>query len=231
MEVFPMAKRIKSSKSKHSESFFVIDDYYNPETKKKTTFVVERLGNLASLMEKYGTDSRDEVVGNLKAYVESLRKKDREDKAVVELSLSPDHLIIRDSKRVFNIGYLYIRNILCSLGIRDICRTIASERKFRYDLAAIINDLVAARVIYPSSKKSTYETAGKFLESPDYSLADVYRSLNVLSENRYLIERELYRNGKDASCGSNRHRGSKTQVKRLLHNLSGTHELAEEGRA
>ena len=182
-------------------------------------------------MEKYGTDSRDEVVGNLKAYVESLRKKDREDKAVVELSLSPDHLIIRDSKRVFNIGYLYIRNILCSLGIRDICRTIASERKFRYDLAAIINDLVAARVIYPSSKKSTYETAGKFLESPDYSLADVYRSLNVLSENRYLIERELYRNGKDASCGSNRHRGSKTQVKRLLHNLSGTHELAEEGRA
>ena len=189
-----MAKRIKSSKSKHSESFFVIDDYYNPETKKKTTFVVERLGNLASLMEKYGTDSRDEVVANLKDYVESLRKKDREDKAVVELSLSPDHLISRDSKRVFNIGYLYIRNILCSLGIRDICRTIASERKFRYDLAAIINDLVAARVIYPSSKKSTYETAGKFLESPDYSLADVYRSLNVLSENRYLIERELYRN-------------------------------------
>ena len=113
-----MAKRIKSSKSKHSESFYVIDDYYNPETKKKTTFVVERLGSLASLMEKYGTDSRDEVVRQLRDYVESLRKKDREDKAVVELSLSPEHLISRDSKRVFNIGYLYIRNILCSLGIR-----------------------------------------------------------------------------------------------------------------
>lgn len=182
-----MAKRIKSSKSKHSESFYVIDDYYNPETKKKTTFVVERLGSLASLMEKYGTDSRDEVVRQLRDHVESLRKKDREDKAVVELSLSPEHLISRDSKRVFNIGYLYIRNILCSLGIRDICSAIAREHRFRYDLAAIISDLVAARVICPSSKKSTYETAAKFLDAPDYSLADVYRSLSVLSENRYLI--------------------------------------------
>ena len=41
----------------------------------------------------------------------------------------------------------------------------------------------------------------------------------------------LSRNGKDAPCGSDRHRGCKTQVQRLLHNLSGTHEPAEEGRA
>ena len=32
MELFPMAKCIKSSKSKHSESFYVINDDYNPST-------------------------------------------------------------------------------------------------------------------------------------------------------------------------------------------------------
>ena len=189
-----MAKRIKSSKSKYSESFFVIDDYYNPSTKKKTTCVVEKLGNLASLMEKYDTDSRDEVMRQLKAYVDELRRQDREDRAPVSLHLNPDHLIEKDSKRVFNIGYLYVRNILCSLGIKDICKKISDEYKFQYDLAAIMNDLVSARIIYPSSKRSSYELAGRFLDAPEYSLMNVYRSLKVLSEKRYFIEKELYKN-------------------------------------
>lgn len=50
-----MAKRLNVSKSKYSESFTIIDDYYNHDTKKSTTFIAERLGNLKSLMEKYNT--------------------------------------------------------------------------------------------------------------------------------------------------------------------------------
>ncbi len=47
-----MAKRIKISKSKNSESFSVIDDFTDPKTKKRSTFVVERLGSLDSLLKK-----------------------------------------------------------------------------------------------------------------------------------------------------------------------------------
>lgn len=40
------------------------------------------------------------------------------------------------------------------MGISDICKEISNEYKFQYNLANIINDLVSARVIYPSSKLS-----------------------------------------------------------------------------
>ena len=68
-----MVKRLKSTKSKNSESFYVIDDFYDPNTKKKSTFVAEKLGNIKSLMEKYHTDSRDEVMRQLEIYVDQLR--------------------------------------------------------------------------------------------------------------------------------------------------------------
>ena len=47
-----MGMRLKSTKSKYSESFSIIDDYTHPETNKRSTFVVEALGSLNSLMEK-----------------------------------------------------------------------------------------------------------------------------------------------------------------------------------
>ena len=189
-----MAKRLKSTKSKNSESFYVIDDFYDPNTKKKSTFVAEKLGNIRTLMEKYHTDSRDEVMRQLQLYVDGLRQKDSEDKADVKLILSQADLIEKDKENLFNIGYMYIRNILCSLGIKDICKEISDQYNFQYNLASIINDLVSARVIYPSSKLSTYKSTCKFLDLSDYELADVYRSLKVLYEQRYFIEKMLYKN-------------------------------------
>jgi len=56
-----MAKRIKTTKSKNSESYCIIDDYTNPLTHKRSTFIVEKLGSLSSLKEKYNTDSKDET--------------------------------------------------------------------------------------------------------------------------------------------------------------------------
>ena len=40
-----MAKRIKTTKSKNSESYCIIDDYTNPLTHKRSTFIVEKLGS------------------------------------------------------------------------------------------------------------------------------------------------------------------------------------------
>lgn len=47
-----MAKRIKTTKSKNSESYCIIDDYTNPLTHKRSTFIVEKLGSLSSLEGK-----------------------------------------------------------------------------------------------------------------------------------------------------------------------------------
>ncbi len=189
-----MAKRLKTTKTINSESFYVIDDYTDPKTKKRSSFIVERLGNLHSLYEKYNTDDRDVVVSHMKAYVDELKLKDKEEKQLVAINLSPSKLIPLNDERVYNIGYLYISNILNSLGLKKICDDISSRHQYQYDLSAILNDLVSSRIIYPGSKRSSYEDAAHFLDQPDYSLNDVYRSLSVFDEERYFIEKELYVN-------------------------------------
>ena len=189
-----MAKRIKISKSKNSESFSIIDDYTHPQTKKRSSYVVESLGSLNDLKKKYNTDSRDVVWQHLVEYRDMLRLHDKLEKALIPIMLSPDRLILSNDERLYNIGYLYPINILSSLGLKNICDKIQSHHRFKFDLFQIVSDLVAARIIYPGSKRSSYKDAHHFLETPQYSLDDIYRSLPVLADERYFIESELYKN-------------------------------------
>lgn len=189
-----MAKRLKSTKSKNSESFYVIDDFTDPVTKKRSTFVVERLGSLASLQSKHNTDSRDIIISILQDHVDQLRLRDKEDNSSVSISLSPSKLVSNDEERLFNIGYLYPRNILSSLAIKDICSQIQNRHKFQFDLHKIVSDLVCTRIIFPGSKRSSLKDAHHFLEQPSYQLEDIYRSLPILAEERYFIESQLYMN-------------------------------------
>lgn len=189
-----MAKRLKITKNKTSESFYVIDDFTDPKTKKRSTFIVERLGNLAFLMDKYHTDSRDVVLSKLKEYIAELREKDKAESAEVTLTLQPAQDIPKDEERLFNIGYLYIRNIMTSLGIKKICEEIKDRSKFQFDLFNILCDLVCTRIIFPGSKRSSFHDASHFFHDQTYQLEDVYRALPVLAREKYFIEKELYKN-------------------------------------
>lgn len=190
--VINMGKRIKSNKSKNSESFYIIEDFTDPNSKKRSTYVFEKLGTLKSLKEKYNTDSRDEILSHLRAHLEELRELDRQDRQTVTLEFNPKHLIPKGEERLFNIGYLYISNILRSLGIKSICDEISSRHRFSYDLCRILCDLVAARVVAPGSKRSTLNRLKSFIEAPEHGLENIYRSLGILADERYSIEKELY---------------------------------------
>lgn len=189
-----MGKRIKITKSKNSMSYFVIQDYTNPKNGKRSTYIVEKLGNLDSLKQKFNTDSPDVVWQNLQDYLTEIKNKDKEENSLITLNLSPDHLIDKNNNRLFNLGYIYPRNILFSLGIKNICSQIKSRHKFKFDLTSILVDLICARIIFPGSKRSSYKDSHHFLEFPQYSLQNVYRSLPILAQERYFIESELYKN-------------------------------------
>ena len=66
--------------------------------------------------------------------------------------------------------------------------------KFKYDINAILSDLIYTRILEPCSKRSSYKAAGEFLEPPSYELHDVYRALDVLGAECDLIQAEVYKN-------------------------------------
>lgn len=191
-----MAKRIKTTVTKNSCNYYIIDDFTDPSTKKRSTFVYERLGNIEKIKNRFEAENNDDALIKLNEYLNNLRKADRDAADTVSVTLSPARLIEKDKERLFNIGYLYLKSILKSLGISDICGSISQRYQFKFELCDILCDLVSTRIIFPGSKRSSYDDSHHFIEPPEYELHDVYRALPILSKERYYIESELYKAGK-----------------------------------
>lgn len=112
----------------------------------------------------------------------------------VSVEFSKAATIPMNERRSFNVGYLFLQELCTQLRLDKICRTIKSRHKFKYDLNAILTDLVYARILSPASKLASYEYCQSLLEPPKYNLQDVYRSLSVIAGESDFIQSELYKN-------------------------------------
>ena len=184
--------RAISSKSANSESFYITKSFRDVNGK-NTSRVVRKLGTLTELCSKLNTD-RDGVVKWCKEQARIETEKEKELNASVSLNLSPSVLIDKDRQRKYCAGYLFLQDIFYDMKLNNMFRNLKSRHRYEYSLESIFTDLVYARIIDPSSKRSSYDTAKTFLEPPQYELHDVYRSLHILGEEMDYIQREIFRN-------------------------------------
>lgn len=185
--------RVTTTKSKFSESFY-INYAYIDKNGKSTSKIFKKLGTLNELKEKLGTDDRDEVMKWAKEQARIATEMHKAESENVLVPLSPKSLINLNECRSFNCGYLFLQKICSDLRIDNICRNIKGRHKFKYDIQAIITDLVYARILNPSSKKSSYSYCQSLLETPKYSLDNVYDALQILADESDYIQSDLYRN-------------------------------------
>ena len=185
--------RVTTTKSKFSESFY-INYAYIDKNGKSTSKIFKKLGTLNELKEKLGTDDRDEVMKWAKEQARIATEQHKAESETVLVPLSPKSLINLNERRSFNCGYLFLQKICSDLRIDNICRNIKGRHKFKYDIQAIIADLVYARILNPSSKKSSYSYCQSLLEMPKYSLDNVYDALQILADESDYIQSDLYRN-------------------------------------
>ena len=185
--------RVTTTKSKFSESFY-INYAYIDKNGKSTSKIFKKLGTLNELKEKLGTDDRDEVMKWAKEQARIATEQHKAESENVLVPLSPKSLINLNERRSFNCGYLFLQKICSDLRIDNICRNIKGRHKFKYDIQAIITDLVYARILNPSSKKSSYSYCQSLLETPKYSLDNVYDALQILADESDYIQSDLYRN-------------------------------------
>jgi len=186
--------RVSTTKSKNAESFYITKSYTDANGK-STSKIIRKLGTLKELSVMLGTD-RDGVMAwaREQARLETENyKKDKESKTVL-IPLHADRQLDYHKKVKFKGGYLFLQSIYYELKLDSVCRKIRSKYKFKYDLNAILSDLVYTRVLEPASKYSSFQAAQKFLEAPTYQLHDIYRALSVLAAESDLIQSEVYKN-------------------------------------
>lgn len=182
--------KLTITKSKNSTCFYVQKTIRKPDGK-ISTVTVEKLGNLNTV--KTRAAGQDPFVW-AKNYVEEINRKQYEEQKAVLVSYAPTKLINKDEQTAFNCGYLFLQDIYYNLGLNKICARISKKYQFQFDLNDILSKLVYTRILYPSSKLSSYNMAKKLLEQPSYQIHDIYRALDILILENDFIQSELYKN-------------------------------------
>lgn len=178
--------------SKNNKDIYIYQSFRKKDGKSSSR-IYKKLGKYNTLLEQFNGDEN-----KLMAWAKGEAAKETElynqcsGKVTVEFSQAA--CIPINETRSFHAGYLFLQELCTELRLDNICRTIKGRHKFKYDLHAILTDLVYARVLSPSSKLSSYAFCKTLLEPPKYELQDVYRALSVIAEEADFIQSELYKN-------------------------------------
>lgn len=181
--------RLGWSKKGNSISYYIHKTIYvNGKNKSQ---VIKRLGSEKYICATYGvTDAKAWA----QTQVDLMREAEKEENSKISIDLSPVQYLSPGQQRCFNGGYLFLQDIYYQLGLDRISKAIALKHSFKYNLNSILSRLVYARILFPSSKRSTFEDSHRFIEQPDFELHQIYRALSVIAEESDYIQSRLFKN-------------------------------------
>lgn len=175
-----------------NKSVYIMQSF-RKDNGKTSSRVYRKLGRLDVLLEQYGGDkdklmdwAKDEAAKDTQAY--------NERSGEISFSLSQSAYVPKEKDLSFNVGYLFLQRLCSELCLDSICRKIKKRHHYTYNLAAILTDLIFARILSPSSKLSSYAFCQTLLEPPKYTLQNLYRALSVIAAESDFIQEELYYN-------------------------------------
>ena len=156
---------------------------------KNKTLIVRSFGSEQQICKEQGvTDAKSWA----KEQVRLMNEAEQEDSARFNIELCAGTDLIPNEQRRFNGGYLFLQDVYYSLGLHKICRAISARYSFEYDLNDVLSRLIYTRILFPSSKKSSFEDSKRFIERPSFELHDIYRALSVLAEESDYIQSRLF---------------------------------------
>ena len=167
----------KSTKASTGRTQLSIVEGYRDENKIVRTKTIKFLGYLDELQKKY-----DDPIAHFKEVAKqmTLEKKETEKPITLEIDRTKKLPVGADNLR--NLGYLAASKIYHELEIDQFFANRQRQTRAEYNLNSIFRALVFSRLISPDSKKGSYESFGQFFDKCDFSLEDVYRSLDIFEK-------------------------------------------------
>lgn len=181
------------SKSKNAKSLYIQKSFR--KNGKSTSKIIKKLGTMEELLPLHN-NSEEEVIAWGRMIAKKMTEDEKRDTDMVLISLSQSKLLEKGKQSLYNGGYLFLQDIFYDLGLDRLCRDIQDEYHFEYDLSDILSRLIYSRMLFPSSKLSSFESSKSFIEQPSFELHDIYRALDVLAEKSDDIQEFLYESSK-----------------------------------
>lgn len=154
----------------------------NGKVKQKT---IEKLGYLDDLKKIY-----DDPIQHFKDIA-----KQRNNDEIAEFTIKNINTkkISKDNIEK-NLGYLILKIIYNELEISNFLNDKQKQLKIDYKLNDVFSLLIYSRILYPSSKRETYENKNIYFDRFDFSEDDMYRSLTYIKNYKEEIEQLLWKN-------------------------------------
>ena len=172
---------------------YTIAESYRDQNKKPRQRQVLNLGFL---------DELEKVHDDPEAYARELARKMTEEKknkdAPIRIDISRGEVLAKlDPARDFdrnrkNIGYAALSKLYHQLEIHEFMDNRRRYTKAGYNQNSIFKVLVYNRALFPDSKLRAWERRGFFFEDCDFSIENVYRSLDFFLKHRSALLRQIH---------------------------------------
>ena len=180
---------LKQCKYKNGKIFLSIAHGYrvNGVKKEKT---IQKLGYLSDLEKEY-----DDPIEYFKSKIKEMNDNTENLDLIIK---NINNRKIKVGNNDFNIGYIFLKKLYEELQLKDFFKQKQSKLKIEYDLNKIFSLIVFSRILYPGSKKETFERKDRFFEPfNNFELIDMYRSLSIFNNYKEEIEKLIWNNTKN----------------------------------
>ena len=163
----------------------IVEGYYDKETKTSRTRTIRTIGYLDELLKEY-----DDPIGHFEEVVRKMSEEKQAAQAPIILEFQKGASLPVETDNRKNYGYLAVSALYHDLGINEFFANRQRMTAAEYNLNSVFRALVFSRIICPDSKKASFEGLRQFFDKCDFSLDDVYRSLDFFS--KYQADLQLW---------------------------------------
>ena len=169
---------LKKSKQKNGRiQLSIAEGYYDKATKRTKTINIKTLGYLDVLEKDY-----EDPIAFFTAEVARMNAAKAQENSPITLQIDMKETLAADVHGRKNFGYAAFSKIYHELGIDKFVMNRQRYTKADFNHNSILKLLVYSRLLYPASKKSTFENRETFFDKFDFSLIDLYRSLEFFKK-------------------------------------------------
>lgn len=163
----------------------IAESYYADGKSKQRTIMP--LGYLEDLKAQYP----DPIAHFEKVAEQMSDEKNKSKNTSISIDLTTSMDINEDNLK--NVGYGILKELYKELELDVFWSRKMKGRTIKYNLESIFRLLVISRVLYPGSKKETYENRDIYFEKiKGFTLDDVYNSLDLIEENQLEMQHWIY---------------------------------------
>jgi hypothetical protein len=149
---------------------------------------VERIGFIDELEKEF-----EDPISHFRAEALRLTKQNQDQGGIPDsISLNRDATVEVGSVSRFNVGYSVLQKIYHDLALDKFFIDLQKQHNIEYSLNDILKVLVYSRILTPASKLSTFKNKDRYFEKFDFSIKDMYRSLDLFNQSKENLQKHLH---------------------------------------